>query len=48
MDKLEKYIEKLEKLVALEEDALKMMISIREEMEMFNNKEDNNDHKDCE
>ena len=47
MDKLEKYIEKLEKLVELEEDALKMMISIREEMEMFNN-EEYEDLKDCE
>ncbi len=45
MDKLEKYIEKLEKLVELEEDALKMMISIREEMEMFNREDEN---KDCE
>ena len=45
MNKLEKYIEKLEKLVALEEDALKMMISIREEMEMFNREDEN---KDCE
>lgn len=44
MDKLEKYIEKLEKLVALEEDALKMMISIREEIEIF--KEDD-ENKDC-
>ena len=47
MDKLDKYIEKLEKLVALEDDDLKMMISIREEMEMFNREDDNN-HKDCE
>lgn len=48
MDKLEKYIEKLEKLVALEEKALANIVALREEMEMFNNKEDNNDHKDCE
>ena len=45
MDKLEKYIEKLEKMVELEDKALRDMIQLREEMEMFNTKED---EEDCE
>ena len=45
MDKLEKYIEKLEKIVELEDKALRDMMLLREEMEMFNNKED---EEDCE
>lgn len=45
MNKLDKYIEKLEKLVELEDRAINDMIQLREEMEMF--KEDD-ENKDCE